>query len=129
MAKTVKAEDLGAVIGEELTIYHQDVLDAVNAAGDKAIKALVKKTRATAPVGARGSFKRSISSKTETGKRGNKYYWYVKPPDHRLTHLLVHGHVTKDGGRTKADPFLANALEEVKPEYERDVEEALKNGK
>lgn len=129
MAKTIKAEDLGAVIGEELTLYHKDVLDAVNAAGDKAIKALVKKTRATAPVGARGSFKRSITSKTEQGARGNKYTWYVKPPDHRLTHLLVHGHATKDGGRTKADPFLANALEEVKPEYERDVEEALKNGK
>lgn len=129
MANTIKVEDLGTVIGQELEVYHQNVIDALNAAGDKAVKNLVKKTRATAPVGERGSFKKSISSKTEKGARGNKHIWYVKAPDYRLTHLLVHGHATKDGGRTKADPFLANAVAEVIPEYERDVEEALKNGK
>lgn len=129
MAKTISLADLGAAIEQELMTYHQDVIEALDVAGEKAIKNLVKKTKATAPVGARGSFKRSIASTTEKGKRGNKYKWYVKPPDHRLTHLLVNGHATKNGGRTKADPFLANALAEVMPEYERDVEEALKNGK
>lgn len=129
MPKSISPADLGAAIEKELTVYHQDVLDAVNAAGDKAVKNLVKKTKATAPVGARGSFKKSIAKKEIKGKRGNKYVWYVKPPDHRLTHLLVHGHATKDGGRTKADPFLENAMAEVIPEYENDVKEALQNGK
>ena len=45
---------------------------------------------------------------------------------HRLTHLLVHGHATRNGGRTKANPFLKNALDAVLPEYERAVEEAVK---
>ena len=61
--------------------------------------------------------------------RGSSYIWYVRAPAHRLTHLLVHGHATKDGGRTKGDPFLKNALDEVLPEYEQRVEEAIKNGK
>lgn len=55
------------------------------------------------------------------------YVWHVKAPDYRLTHLLVHGHATKDGGRTKGNPFLANALAQVLPEYERKVEEVLRN--
>lgn len=128
MAKSVKPGDLGTVIGQELTTYHQNVIDAVNAAGEKAVKSLVKKTKATAPVGERGSFKKSIASKVEKGKRGNRYIWHVKAPDYRLTHLLAHGHATRDGGRTKADPFLANAVAEVIPEYEKEVEEAVKNG-
>lgn len=129
MANTIRLEDLGAAISEELTIYHQDVVEAIDAAGDKAVKALVKKTKATAPKD-RGDFRKSIAGKRlEKTDRGSKHVWYVKAPNHRLTHLLVHGHAKKDGGRTKADPFLRKALDQVLPEYEKDVEEALQNGK
>ena len=36
------------------------------------------------------------------------------------------GHATKDGKRTKANPFLKNAIDQVLPEYEAAVEEAIK---
>jgi hypothetical protein len=127
--KTVKIEDLGAAISEELTIYRKDVVEAIDAAGDKAVKELVKKTKATAPKD-RGEFRKAISGKRlEKTDRGSKHVWYVKAPHHRLTHLLVHGHAKRDGGRTKADPFLRKALDQVLPEYEKDVKEALQNGK
>ncbi len=127
--KTVKIEDLAGAIQEELTIYHTGIIEAQDAAGDKAVKALVKRTKATAPKD-RGAFRKSIAGKRlEKTDRGSKYVWYVKAPHHRLTHLLVHGHAKRDGGRTKADPFLKNALEQVLPEYENDVKEALQNGK
>lgn len=130
MAKTVKADELGAAIQDTLTLYHESIVEAIDAAGDKAVKDLVKQTKATAPVGARGSFKRSIAGKqVKKDRKGSTYAWYVKAPDYRLTHLLVHGHETRNGGRTKADPFLQNALDKVLPEYEKAVEEALKNGK
>lgn len=129
MAKTIGLEDLGTAIQEELTIYHESVVDAIDAAGEKAVKELVKRTKVTAPKD-RGEFRKSISSKRlEKTDRGSKFVWYVKAPHHRLTHLLVHGHAKRDGGRTKADPFLKKALEQVLPEYEKDVEEALQNGK
>lgn len=129
MAKTIRPEDLGEAIAQELTIYHQDAVERLEAAGDKTVKALVKKTKATAPKD-RGDFARSIACKLlEKTYRGSTHVWYVKAPNHRLTHLLVHGHATRDGGRTKANPFLANALAEVLPEYENDVKEALQNGK
>ena len=128
MAKGIKPEDLGAAIEEQLTLYHEGVTDRVVAAGRKSIQKLVKLTRQTAPKGKRsgGNFARSIASKEAKEPRGSKFIWYVKAPNHRLTHLLVHGHATKNGGRTKADPFLHNALDQVLPEYEKEIEEAVK---
>jgi hypothetical protein len=89
---------------------------------------LVKLTKASAPVGKRGTFRRSITS---TEKQVNNcmmlYTWGVKAPDYRLTHLLVHGHAAKDGGRVPGNPFLQNALDVVLPEYENAVKEALRD--
>lgn len=128
MSRGINPANLGDAIAEQLELYHEDVIERINNAGEKAIKDLVKKTKATAPV-ASGSFKRNIAQKQLDKGLGHKaFVWYVKAPDHRITHLLVHGHATKTGGRTRADPFLANALAAVLPEYEKDVEEALRNG-
>lgn len=128
MSKKIKPEDLGTVIANELTVYHKNVIERVNESGRAAIKKLVKITKTTAPVGERGSFKKNITSQeTDAGNGMKSFTWYVKAPDHRLTHLLVHGHATKDGGRTKGDPFLANALDQVLPEFEKNIEEAVSN--
>lgn len=128
MSKKIKPTDLGAAISEELTVYHKGVIERVNECGREAIQKLVKLTKAKAPKGIRGSYKRNITSQeAEAGNGMKSFTWYVKAPDHRLTHLLVHGHATKDGGRTKSDPFLANALDQVLPDYEKDIEEAVKN--
>lgn len=127
MGKTVKPADLGTAIAQELTIYHQDVIKRVNQCSDEAVKALVKKTKATAPKKS-GAFRRSIAGKRlEKGNLGDKYVWYVKAPHYRLTHLLVHGHAKVSGGRVKGDPFLQNALDEVLPTYEKAVTEAVNN--
>jgi hypothetical protein len=123
----MKPEDLGKAIAENLTLYHTDIVEKVNKLSEEAAKKLVKKTKATAPTGKRGSFKKNITSRrVKENRNGDTFAWYVKPPDHRLTHLLVKPHATRNGGRTEADPFLANALAEVLPEYENDVQEALK---
>ena len=130
MNKGIKPEDLGAALMQELTLYHQDVIEKVNGAGEKAIKSLVKKTKATAPKGRRGDFKKAITYTEQTrSATGDKAYtWGAKAPEHRLVHLLVNGHLKKGGTeRTAANPFLENALAQVLPEYEKDVEEALKN--
>lgn len=125
MSRTIKPKDLSAAIAEELTTYHKDVMDKVNAAGETAVKSLVKKTKATAPVRT-GRYKRSITwTEIDNGSGDKKYIWHVKAPHHRLTHLLAHGHATPTGGRTKADPFLKNAVDQVLPVYEKEVKEAL----
>jgi hypothetical protein len=125
----IKDTEVGAklayAIQQELEIYSEEVTDAVNQAAEEACKDLVKKTKATAPVKT-GDFKRHITYTPINMANGAKrFVWHVKKPDYRLTHLLVHGHVKKNGGRTKGDPFLQNALDQVLPEYEKNVEEAI----
>jgi hypothetical protein len=128
MAKAIRPADLGDAIADALTLYSQEVTEEINRASEEAVKTLAKKTKATAPV-ASGSYKKNISSKLlKKGERGDTYVWYVKAPDHRLTHLLVHGHATRNGGRTKKNPFLQNALDEVLPDYEKAIEEAVQHG-
>lgn len=131
MANGIKPEDLEATLREGLSIYAKEVQESVDACGKRAMRKLVKRTQETAPIGKRrgGNFAASIASKEVKGVRGSRFIWFVKAPNYRLTHLLVKGHATKDGGRTKADPFLANALDEVLPIYEKEIEEELKNGK
>lgn len=127
MSKSIKPEAIADVIQQELTRYSEGVRDRVNAAGKAAAERLKKLTKANAPV-ATGSFKKNIAVKEETNEMGiKKFIWYVKPPDHRITHLLVHGHATRDGGRTKSNPFLKNALDTVLPEYEEQVKEAVQS--
>lgn len=126
MSKTIKPTDLGAAISAELTLYHEDVVEKVNSAGASAIAQLVKKTKEKAPVET-GDFRKSLTSKEVPAAHGMKnYILYAKAPHHRVFHLLVHGHAKKGGGRVSGNPFLQNAIDEVLPEYEQQVEEALK---
>lgn len=134
MAKTLlKIEDLDVAIVDMLTDYKEQVSNKVYRAGDRAIKEIERKTIDTAPIGTRKNasshFRESIASKSERDRLGNsKHTWYVKAPNYRLTHLIVKGHATRNGGRTRANPFLANAVSSVLPKYEQDVEKAVRNG-
>lgn len=128
MANSIKPADLGAAIMEQLGLYHEEVVEEVNAAGEKAAKKLVQITKKTAPKRT-GGYRRAITyTAKENAATGDKEFtWGAKAPHHRVTHLLVKGHPTGNGGRTTGDPFLQNALDTVLPEYEKDIEEALKN--
>ena len=130
MAKiSITPNKLAKAIEQELTIYHEEVNEKLRKVTRKSMATLVRKTKETAPANT-GTFREHIAGDFRGLKRGNRKVsatWYVKKPHYRLTHLLVHGHATKDGGRTKADPFLQNALNEVLPAYEEAVKEAIKN--
>lgn len=133
MAKILlESEELTDAIFDMLTDYKKEVADKVFRVGKKAIKELERKTIDTAPIGRRASgdhFRESITSKSEKDMLGNSTHtWYVKAPNYRLTHLLVHGHAKRNGGKTRANPFLKNATKEVCDQYIKDVERAIRNG-
>ncbi len=129
------ADDLQTQMNRVLTIYSEEINEKLRELTQESMKELVRETKATAPRGKRGQYRRRIAAdysgtkRSARGIRGNtvKAIWYVKAPDYRLTHLLVHGHATRDGGRTTPDPFLQNALDKVLTEYEQKVQEAISN--
>lgn len=129
MPDKVRPEILGEALSAMLGVYSKQVVDRVNDATKTSMCKLVKLTQETAPLGKRnGRYARAITSTFEQTPGGTiKGIWHVKAPEYRLTHLLAKGHATKSGGRTKANPFLRNALDQILPEFEEAVEEALKD--
>lgn len=132
--KALSPADLSAVLTDELTLYSEQVQKQINKAGKKAVDELVRITKDTAPYDVTHHGRHYVSciaASTEKNRHtGDTYVWYVKPPCYRLTHLLVHGHAKRGGrGRVKGDPFLHNAWDRVRPQYEKEVEEAVKGGK
>ena len=134
------ANTLHDQMGEVLTVYNEEVNEKLRGITQESMKKLVKETKATAPRGRRkgkDQYYRHITAdysglkRSARGLKGQEVssVWYVRAPDYRLTHLLVHGHATKDGGRTTANPFLQNAVDKVIPEYEQKVQEAIENDK
>lgn len=125
----VDIDGLAQAIAMTLDEYHEKVDTEVYKVGSKAIKKLETKTIDTAPMRYRAKFRDHIASRSSKDRlHRSEHLWYVKSPEYRLTHLLVHGHAKKNGGRTRANPFLANALKDVLEEYEDGVKEAVKGG-
>lgn len=124
MSKRVAPGELGDALGEVLTLYAQDVADGINAVGEETMAKLVEVTKRTAPIDS-GAFRRAISSQYIKRLTGDVFVWYAKGRQGRLTHLLVHGHAKQNGGRVPGNPFLADALKRLLPEYEKRVKEVV----
>lgn len=122
--------DLSDEINKELKLYSNDVIDGIKREAKKSMSRLVKETKATAPVGKRKKHYRDniTSSKTSESPLNVEYTWYVKGSDYRLSHLLEHGHQTRSGGRVAGTGFIGKASESVIEDYEKAVEEVIKNG-
>ena len=134
----ITIDDLADAFNERLTVYQTDKARKVLKVTKNTMKRFVKITKQTAPRQTAdpkrkgtlraGTFAKAIRSTVEdNGITGSKGIWYVGADEYRLTHLLVHGHQLRQGGRTKGDPFLENALESVADEYIKGIEEAVKN--
>lgn len=126
-------EQLSAEIETTLTVYTKETTEKLKGIASKYSKILKKKTKANAPVGKRkdGKYRDSITCKKRwESANGVNYVWYVNSKDsnYRLTHLLINGHITRDGGRTSPNNFLRDAVSEVTTDYLKEVEEAIKNG-
>lgn len=117
--------ELASAISEQLSAFCEEKVEALNEAGKRAIRKLVNLTKKNAPI-REGNFIKAITYTEKQNFTGDKEFtWGAKSPESRKTHLLVNGHDTVNGGRVPGDPFLENALAQVLPEYEQDVEEVL----
>lgn len=130
MSNRIGIDQLDEAISKELTLYSQNIIDGMKQEAKKSMKALVERTKATAPVGHRKKhYRDAITSKKEDeNSRSVSYLWYVDGSDYRLSHLLEDGHATKNGGRVDGTHFIKNATDPILEEYYKAIEEVIKNG-
>ena len=127
MKDTITVDDLDKAIAELLDSYSAEVRHKVYYATKETIEKLVKLTKERAPrktlkykgkIRKEGTFARRITSiMQDNGNHGSKGIWYVKSPDYRLTHLIVHGHQLRNGGRAQGNDFLEKSVEEASRDY------------
>ena len=125
--------DLTAELNGLLNVYKANIDDSIGDLVEEAAQELVAETKRTAPYAHHGEnakrrrhFRNSITYiRQDTGRSTPRCIWYVKGADSRLTHLLVHGHLSKDGSRVKGSSFLHDACEKVYPKLEKAIEEAV----
>lgn len=113
-----------------------DAMEKYGVEATEAAKAAVDKVAA----GAEQEVKKHITFKRRTGKyvkafRVTTFHdglwdrrktWSVRFPHYRLTHLLEHGHLSRDGTtRVKAFPHIVYGEQYVEDNLERTVAEAL----
>ena len=131
MAKRhIGSEDLASAVLDMLDEYHKDVADGIFKEGKKAIKEMERLSIDDAPIGKRGEFRPHIASMSKRDRLDRMTHtWYVKAPEYRLTHLLVHGHRLPRGGHTDPNPFVDNAYNDARDQYLDGVERVIKNGR
>ena len=127
MNDKITVDDLDKAIAELLDSYSAEVRHKVYYATKETIEKLVKLTKERAPrktlkykgkIRKEGTFARRIASIMQNnGIHGSKGIWYVKSPDYRLTHLIVHGHQLRNGGRAQGNDFLEKSVEEASRDY------------
>lgn len=122
----ISGDQVDVALRKVLESYNARTIERINAASEEAAKELVRITKRTSPVKT-GKYRRLIGYEiTEKRPTGNVYTWRAAPPRHRLTHLLIHGHRTRNKRRTKANSFLQDAIDQVQPKYDAAIEAAAK---
>lgn len=132
MGKTIKPESLQSVVMDYLNNYREDIQEDVEELTDsitKEARAELKKTSPRSNVARKTKYYAGWSVKLQ--KKGKyKYHKVVwNKTNYQLTHLLEFGHVTRNGGRTKAIPHIRPVEEKYKVEFVDKLEQKIRRTK
>lgn len=128
MSQKIGIDELAKTLAEGIANYTLEVAEGVKEAADLTAKELLESTRADAPK-RKGRYRRAIAIKTTRENDFQKVnVWYVKKPYYRLAHLLEKGHIKRNGGRTRAFPHIERNAETAIENFNKRVEEVIKNG-
>lgn len=131
MAKDrTKPGEVGNAIAKALAEYSEELAAEVDEIAAEVAKELLANTKATTAFSNRtGEYRRRMAIKQVKVARNSRLVttqvWHVKGPDYRLTHLLEHGHVGRDGRRVEPREHIGPAEQTAVAEFERRVKEAI----
>lgn len=125
MANKVQPLDFEKELKKILLDYGDEAQEKAMEVLPEVAKASASKLKQSSPRGkGKNSGKYASSWTTVTQDRGKTVRVYNKKY-YRLTHLLEHGHLNRDGSRTKAQPHIAPAEETAGSQLEQKIKEAI----
>lgn len=106
----VSIDELAKLIADDLAEYSEEVEEEIAITIDKVAQEALQATKDSAAISHLDHYKKGFYIKNEYKARGNKgqYKLRIAQRNYRIAHLLEHGHVTRNGGRTRAFPHWAN---------------------
>ena len=127
----VTPEGLEAAVASILEDYADKVVGDMKDAVEQTGKAAAKVAQAYASGIGRGKYAKSIKAKT-TSSNSFGTTVTIYSTQHRIAHLLEHGHVVKAHGRvvgvSRAFPHFAPAEAQAETMLVRKIEQAVKGG-
>ena len=125
MEQRVSVDEMADAIMEGLEEYADLAADEVKKAVRKAGRAVRDQIAQTAPKRS-GTYAHSWSTR-KTGETSQSLQVTVYSRNrYQLAHLLEHGHVKRNGGRTRAFPHILPAQEAGEEQLVSEIERALK---
>lgn len=129
----IAVTELADQMTEILKSYGEEVDHIVDEKARSTMKELVRTTKKDAPVNTRSQgkhYKDQISSRTlKSDTHKKSYLWYVNGDKYRIAHLLNNGHALRNGGRVPGDNHITRNAQIAIETYEREVKEAIQNGR
>lgn len=120
----IAIENLGKEIEVLLSEYKVQVDIVAKQESDRTARATAKYIRGIAPIRS-GRYKASWSVKRREERLLSASIVYAKKPKYRLTHLLEHGHASRNGGRVKAYPHIIKAETFAKVEFVKRIKKGV----
>lgn len=121
--------DFDEQLSDILEDYTSNLTQKLNSLTATTAKELKAELSRTAPVGKRKKNKLKNSFLVTTEKlAGMNIKATVHSSEYRLLHLVENGHLKRNGqGKTRASHFIAKATDKIIPEYETNVERAVRD--
>ena len=115
--------DITKQITDAMQQYTAEIGEEIESALKSVFKEASERLRATSPKRS-GKYRRGWTVSVE--KKSGEISVIVHNKTYRLTHLLEHGHKTRNGGRAKALPHIAEVESWAVSEAQRAIEKAVK---
>lgn len=120
----MNVDKLADELAQALAEYSQEVADEIKRAADDVTKEAVSSLKKESPVRT-GAYAKSWSRKTQYESRSVKRNTVYNRKKYQLTHLLEHGHASRNGGRVAPKVHIKPVEEKTVADFEKKVRGAI----